>query len=203
MFAVFDVETTGLAVQRDRIVEIAIVGLDGDGAFEWEWSTLVNPGTDPGPTWAHGITNRELSAALPIDHYLGHIIELLRGRCLVAHNIKFDLAFLRMEFLRSASLDIPRQATICTARLARSAGFGSVGLDNCCSRLDIIHENPHTALGDARATVGVLSKLIDVHDARINRLVALAAGVAKDWPTSPVDLTVGTRRELGFHATWS
>lgn len=54
-FAVVDVETTGLAVNRgDRIIEIAVVQVDRDGRFGDVWSTLVNPDRDPGPTHITG-----------------------------------------------------------------------------------------------------------------------------------------------------
>lgn len=51
-----DVETTGLNPRVDRVVQIAVTQMRADGAVEGAWSTLVNPGRDPGPSHIHGIT---------------------------------------------------------------------------------------------------------------------------------------------------
>jgi DNA polymerase III epsilon subunit-like protein len=60
-YTVVDLETTGLFPQQhDRIVEIAIVTVSDAGHIEQEWSTLVNPQRDVGPTHIHGITAREV-----------------------------------------------------------------------------------------------------------------------------------------------
>ncbi len=59
MFAVIDVETTGLHPgANNRIVEIAIIGLASDLTTVDEFSSLVNPGRDLGPTWLHRIQVR-------------------------------------------------------------------------------------------------------------------------------------------------
>lgn len=49
-----DVETTGV-YNTDRIVEIAILTLDCDGAVTDEFETLMQPMRDVGTTWIHGI----------------------------------------------------------------------------------------------------------------------------------------------------
>lgn len=48
MYAVFDLETTGLC-NKDRVVELAIVHVDADGEVTDRWATLVNPKRDVGP----------------------------------------------------------------------------------------------------------------------------------------------------------
>ena len=52
--AVIDVETTGL-FSADRVVEVAVVTIDRDGAIVDEFECLTNPMRDPGPTWLHGL----------------------------------------------------------------------------------------------------------------------------------------------------
>ena len=50
-FAVVDVESTGFSPQRDRVVEVAVVLVDGSGAVETEFATLLDPARDPGSTF--------------------------------------------------------------------------------------------------------------------------------------------------------
>jgi DNA polymerase III epsilon subunit-like protein len=60
-FAVVDVETTGLFHRIDRIIEIAVIRVDGNGNLVDEYVTLVNPNRDLGPTHIHGITAKEVN----------------------------------------------------------------------------------------------------------------------------------------------
>ena len=62
-YAVVDVETTGLDPTVDRVVEVAVVRCDEQGHPVSEWSTLVQPDRDPGPTTVHGLTADDLAAA--------------------------------------------------------------------------------------------------------------------------------------------
>jgi hypothetical protein len=60
-FAVVDTETTGLwPGSHDRIVEIAVVAVDAKGGVVEEWTTLVNPCRDVGPSSLHGLRPRDL-----------------------------------------------------------------------------------------------------------------------------------------------
>lgn len=60
-YTVLDLETTGLFPQKhDRILEIGVVSVSEDGDVLDEWSTLINPGRDVGPTSIHGITARDV-----------------------------------------------------------------------------------------------------------------------------------------------
>ena len=60
-FAVVDVETTGFSPRlHDRVVEVAVVRLEHGQPVE-EYTTLVNPGRDVGPTHVHGITGSDVN----------------------------------------------------------------------------------------------------------------------------------------------
>ena len=93
MYAVIDVETTGLrASWHDRIIEIAVVHPDADGRVQNEWCSLVNPDRDLGPQHIHGISAAEAERAPAFARLAGTVADLLRGRTLVAHNGLLDLA---------------------------------------------------------------------------------------------------------------
>lgn len=157
-YTVVDLETTGLFPQQhDRIVEIGIVSVSDEGVVEDEWSTLVNPGRDVGPTNIHGITAREVLDAPQFSELVPQLLRRLAGRTLVAHNARFDTHFLDSEFNRAQSGTRPPTPSLCTMQLSYSfLRSSSRKLTDCCRAANVPHVREHTALGDARAVAGLL-----------------------------------------------
>lgn len=157
-YTVVDVETTGLFPRKhDRIVEIAMVAVSDEGEVVDEWSTLVNPGRDVGPTGIHGITAREVLDAPPFRDVAVHVIARLSGRTLVAHNARFDARFLDYEFERAGLDTRPPTPSLCTMQLSAAYLRGaSRKLRDCCAAANVPHADEHTAIGDARAAAGLL-----------------------------------------------
>lgn len=66
-FAVVDVETSGLRVQRHHVLQVGVVVVDGTGAVLERWSSLVAPRSRwwfrVGPTKLHGIHRRDVRTA--------------------------------------------------------------------------------------------------------------------------------------------
>src|SRR5688572_2147864 len=101
LYAVLDTETTGLSPQlQHRVIELAVVLVDEQGNVESEWSTLLNPNRDLGPQHIHGIRAGEVLNAPCFGDVAGFLAEMLRGRVLVAHNLRFDRLFLDAEYDR-------------------------------------------------------------------------------------------------------
>jgi DNA polymerase-3 subunit epsilon len=148
-FAIIDVETTGTNPLRDRVIEIAVIRTDGAGEF----STLVNPGRSLPPfiTSLTGISAEELIDAPRFEEIAPEIADLLEGAVFVAHNARFDYAFVRNEFRRiGISFSAP---TLCTVRLSRKL-YPKVrkhNLESIIERHAIAVEQRHRALDDARA----------------------------------------------------
>src|SRR5690554_1237660 len=94
MYAVVDVETTGLGPRTNRIAEIAVVLVDERGEIERTWCTLINPERDLGPQHIHGISASDVLFAPTFGQVAGQLSEMLSARILVAHNVTFDLRFL-------------------------------------------------------------------------------------------------------------
>ena len=84
-----DTETTGLNGQRDKIVEIAIVGEQGDVLL----NTLVNPGIPIPNSHIHGITDAMVRSAPSFETLWPQISELMRGSKVVIYNASFDRKF--------------------------------------------------------------------------------------------------------------
>lgn len=159
-YAVIDLETTGFSPARgDRILEVGVVLLDDSGLIEREWTTLVNPQRDVGATHVHGIRAGDVVDAPLFGDVASHLVSMLSGRSLVAHNQEFDLRFLRAEFATHGFPLPPSYAAVCTMLWARTT-FGAAKLKDVCATLGIKHDSAHAALGDARATAHVLAALM-------------------------------------------
>jgi DNA polymerase-3 subunit epsilon len=160
MYAVIDVETTGLNASRDRITEIAIYIHDGQQIID-RFESLVNPECriPHHITALTGISNKMVFDAPKFYEIARKVVELTEGMTIVAHNASFDYNFIRSEF-RRLYYDY-RRKTLCTKKLSRKImpGLPSYGLGNLCRHLDIPNPARHRAGGDALATTRLLEKL--------------------------------------------
>ena len=155
--AVIDVETTGLNPYRlDRVVEVAVVLVVPGQGISAELTTLVNPERDIGPTSVHGLTASDIINAPRFAQIAGHLAEFLCGSiALVGHNVRFDVSFLQSEYGR-IGVEMPRYASLDTMALA-----GGGTLSACCTEHGIeYHGKAHAALHDARATAGLLQRML-------------------------------------------
>ncbi len=107
--AVFDLETTGIDVDRDRIVTCFIGLLDGDGAVLDERRWLLDPSVEIPPDGAqavHGIsTSMARAHGQPASSGVQQIATALQwvvdhGLPVVAHNGGYDLSLLTAETRR-------------------------------------------------------------------------------------------------------
>ncbi|BBG04033.1 MULTISPECIES: exonuclease domain-containing protein [Pseudonocardia] len=190
-FAVVDVETTGLAPGAGhRIVEIAVVRCRSDGSVEDSWHTLLDPGRDPGPVDVHGLRPEDLAGAPSFSDVAGDLADLLAGRVVVAHNVRFDLSFLRAEFERIGALP-PAWPLLCTMelidRLPGSADRAGRGLADACAAFGVELRSAHTALGDARATAALLAaQIASAGTANVLDLGVTPAAIPGPWsPARP------------------
>lgn len=201
MYAVIDLETTGLrSAWHDRVTEIGIVQLDAEGAAQRHWSTLVNPERDLGAQRVHRITAAQARRAPTFAQIAGDVVELLRGRVVVAHNLAFDGPFLASEYeLLGVTTPLGADSGLCTMRLAGwfLPGAGR-SLASCCAAAGVELRNAHCALDDARAAAGLLRCYLAMAGPRPSwaRLVADAPSVP--WPAlsgygvPPVDRETAT-----------
>ncbi|WP_239010480.1 MULTISPECIES: exonuclease domain-containing protein [Rhodococcus] len=117
-WVVVDVETSGLRAYAHRVLSVAALVLREDGSVEQEYSTLVDPGCDPGPVHVHRLTRERLAGAPRFEQIAGELAEVLAGGTIVAHNAAFDYGFLDAEF-RRAGAEIPVKHRLCTLALSR------------------------------------------------------------------------------------
>ncbi|MFC5954732.1 TerD family protein [Streptomyces pratens] len=156
-WALVDVETSGLMARRDRVLSVAVITIGPDGEQTGEFSTLLDPGCDPGPVEVHGLTAEQLQGAPTFDQVAGHIGAMLQDRVLVAHNAQFDYDFLAHEFAR-ARMWLPVSQRLCTLALNRQVDppTNDMKLGTLAAHYGVSQQRAHEALDDTRVLAGIL-----------------------------------------------
>lgn len=156
-WALVDVETSGLTARRDRVLSVAVMTIGPDGEQTGEFSTLLDPGCDPGPVHVHGLTAERLRGAPAFEHVAERIAAMLRGRVLVAHNAQFDYDFLAHEFAR-ARMWLPVSQRLCTLALNRQVDppAEDMKLGTLAAYYGVPQTRAHDALDDTRVLAGIL-----------------------------------------------
>ncbi len=155
-YAVVDVETTGLSPSRDRIVQISVRQMSSSGALEDGWTSLVDPGRDPGPTEIHGIRPADLAGAPRFKDVAASVINMLDRRILVAHNARFDWSFLDTECGRAGTA-LPPTSRLCTVSLTRrlELPLDNMRLASVAAYWGVPQLRAHDAEDDVRVTTEV------------------------------------------------
>jgi DNA polymerase III epsilon subunit family exonuclease len=179
-YVVVDLETTGLRPGAAQICEIGAVRIRALEA-EAEFQTLVDPGMELGPGVAAltGLSNRQLRGAPPPAVAVHRFLAFAGDAVLVAHNARFDLAFLDRETLRLTGSRLA-SPVVDTVGLARRllAGRSRAGLAQLSWFLGTSVQPCHRALPDAQATGEVLLALIGLAQERGARTVADLVGLS-------------------------
>ena len=185
-WAVVDVETSGFRPGQARIVSVAALAVGDDGNVEHSVSTLLNPGVDPGPTHVHGLTAEMLAGKPCFADVAADLIEVLRGRTLVAHNVGFDYAFLAAE-AELAGVELPIDAVMCTVELARRLDLevANMRLDTLASHWGISQMKPHDALDDALVLAQILKPaLVRARERKV--WLPLRPVERREWPNGQI-----------------
>ena len=168
-FAVVDTETTGLSTDDDRVLQVGVVVVRGNGAVEREFVTYVRRLTwgfgHVGAFHIHGITRRQLRGGIKPREALEKLNALISDCVFTAHNAKFDIGFLQSD---STRLQIPLKLTgpLCTLTLSRKLDpqrAMSHKLKDVAARFGKSTQRPHDALADAQLTAAVLPELLSAH----------------------------------------
>jgi len=189
MYVIVDVETTGGTARHERITEVALFLFDGKTITD-SFETLINPEKSiPLPiTQLTGITNEMLQDAPKFYEVARKIYKMTENKIFVAHNANFDYWFLKHEFKRLGGHF--NRKTLCTVQLSRKLlkGHRSYALGKLCSDLNITIKNRHRAAGDARATVELFQKLLEVGEEEIQGKLAInISGLHTDLDKSIIE----------------
>ena len=197
-YVVVDLETTGLRPGESGICEIGAVRLRGF-EVEAEFQTLVDPGLPiaPGASALTGLRSEQLRGAPSPAEAVRRFLDFAGDAVLVAHNARFDLAFLDRETEQLTGSRIG-SAVVDTVRLARRLLAGRVagfGLAQLAWFFDTTERPCHRALPDARATAELLLALIGLAQERGARTVADLTALAATRTRRLLD-----KRHLAFGA---
>lgn len=172
----FDLETTGVDVSKDRIVEICYIKVFPDGS-EKEYTRRINPGMHipEGASAVHGIYDDDVKGCPLFREVAKEIAADFEGCDLAGFNSnRFDLPMLAEEFLRAqVDIDLTRHHAIDVQVLYHKREPRTLSAAHkfyCGSEFD----NAHSALADTRATYEVLKAQLDHYSDMENDVAALA-----------------------------
>ena len=162
-FVVLDVETTGLAPGRHRLIEVGAVIVRG-GALVANFSKLINPERSIPQfiTKFTGISSLMVARSASAAKVLPRLRDFVGGRPIVGHNIGFDLGFLNYEASRASLTATFPDSGIDTIALARRylTGMRRASLDRVATALHVPVRSRHRALPDAQITAKVFILLL-------------------------------------------
>lgn len=151
-FVALDLETTGLDAKKDSILEIGAIKVEGGKEVE-RFSQIVDPGVPIPPSVVRltGITPHQIRGMPPVVEVLPHLLRFVEDSPLVAHNLPFDLSFLKGT-ARRAGLTLPQFTGYDTLQLSRIAlpALRNHKLSTLASCYHLPSQGGHRALSDAQ-----------------------------------------------------
>ena len=161
-FVVFDIETTGLDKYKEEITEIGAVLVE-DGQVTERWGTFVNP-EKPIPAKISeltSITDDMVADAPKVKDALTDFFKFCQGAVLVAHNAKFDTGFIKEKAKKCGlSYDFGHLDTLMLAKCLYP-NLPNYKLNTLTKHLNVVLENHHRAVDDAKATADIFVKMLE------------------------------------------
>lgn len=175
--AFFDLETTGINITNDRILEISILKVHPDGSQETK-TYMVNP-TIPIPdkvSKIHGIYDKDVADKPPFIDIAREIAAFLDGCDLAGYNSNmFDVPLLAEEFIRAdVDFDMKKRRLVDVQVIFHKMEQRTLGAAYqffCGKTL----ENAHSAEADTTATFEVLQAQLDRYENLQNDMDYLAS----------------------------
>ena len=172
----FDLETTGIDITNDRIVEISILKVYPNGNKESK-TWLVNP-TIPIPKAAsdvHGITDERVAGEPTFKELAKQIHNMIKDSDLAGYNSdRFDIPLLAEEMLRAeVDFDLGNRVSVDVQTIFHKMEQRtlSAAYKFYCGK-DLI--DAHTASADTNATYEILKAQLDRYDSLENNIKKLS-----------------------------
>lgn len=172
----FDLETTGINITQDRIVEISFLKVHPNGKEEIK-SRRINPEMPipPQATAIHGITDEDVKDCPTFKKVARSLAEQLEGCDLAGFNSsRFDVPMLAEEFLRAGiDFDMSKRKFVDVQIIfhkKEQRTLEAAYAFYCNKKL----ENAHSAEADALATYEVLKSQLDRYPDLVNDVETLS-----------------------------
>ena len=165
----FDIESTGLNVIRDRIIQLAMIRYHKDGSPPAEKCYLINPGIpiSEESMAIHGITPKDVANKPVFQQLAKEIFDFIGDADLAGYNSnRFDIPVLMEEFARAGlDFEIDRRRTIDVQRIfyKMEPRTLAAAYQYYCKRSI---ENAHDAMEDVKATIEVLDGQLKMYDGK-------------------------------------
>lgn len=173
----FDLETTGVDIGKDRIVEISIFKIFPNGNKESK-TWLVNP-TIPIPpqtTAVHGITNEKVANEPTFNELAPLVHQMIKDSDLAGYNSdRFDIPLLAEELLRAGvDFEMKNRVSVDVQNIfhKKEERTLSAAYKFYCGE---ILENAHSAAADTEATYEILKAQLDRYPDLENDIKSLSA----------------------------
>lgn len=192
--AAFDIESTGIDVENDRIVTATLVRINGRQTETRSW--LIAPGIPipAGASAVHGITDEMASKGVDPTIGCAEILAELDecwtgGRPVIIYNASYDLTLLDRELRRHCSVSLDGiigtviDPFVIWKELDRYRK-GPRTLTAACEAFNVKQEGAHTAEGDALAAARVAyiqAQVYSDHLSRLEDLNALQTTWRRSW----------------------
>lgn len=177
--AFIDVETTGLNSDVHEIIELGVVLVrqipeEGKGPAlevlgEYEYKIIPEKifNADPESLKINGYAPEKWADAKPLREVMEDFAVRTKSSSFVAHNVAFDLEFVKRAFERAGVKNLMHYHKIDTislafAKLYHDPKVEKFSLRFLCEYFSIKNENAHTAISDARATFELYKKLVNL-----------------------------------------
>ena len=164
VFTVLDIETTGLNVESDEIIEIGAIKYQGNIEIA-RFHSLIKPSKAFIPRYISNITG--ITTAMIIDkptiaEVLPQFLDFIKDTVLVGHNINKDLSFLNRDSVKYLNRKI-KNPYICTDRLARKImpDVDSKSLINLAKIFNIPVIKHHRAIYDTEVNLEIFKKMME------------------------------------------
>ena len=163
-YIVFDIETTGLSKDLNKIIELGAVKIRGGEIID-NFSALIDP-KEPLSKKIIEITNitDDMLAGQPTEEeILPDFLKFCGDAVLVAHNAAFDVGFIRTSANRILNKKLTN-TVLDTVELSRLlvSDIKNHKLNTVAEYFGISLENHHRAVDDAKATAGIFLECIKI-----------------------------------------
>jgi DNA polymerase-3 subunit epsilon len=174
--AFIDLETTGISISADRIVEISVLKITPEGKEEW-LESRINPEMPipPKSTAIHGISDSDVVSSPTFKEIAKNLATFLEGCDLAGYNaLKFDVPVLAEEFLR-VNVDFNfrkrKYVDVQVIFFKKEQRTLSAAYQFYCNKSI---KNAHSSKADTQATYEVLKAQLDMYTDLVNDVEKLS-----------------------------